>query len=111
MKVYLASLATNNYELENRVYKTLDNSLKYIYENLKVLSIESVKDCDFFDREHIKEYFTEKYFDRYINVNCNSVYGEFIKKKVKDNKYQFVFAPVNQDYFFVAELEILELLD
>ena len=111
MKVYLASLATNNYELENRVYKTLDNSLKYIYENLKVLSVTSIPDCNFFDRDFVQNYFKEEYFDRYINVTCNSVYGEFIKKKVKDNKYQFVFVPIKQDYYFVAELEILELLD
>lgn len=111
MKVYLASLATNNYELENRVYKTLGNSLKYIYDNLKEMSIESVKECDFFDRDFVQNYFKEEYFDRYINVNCKSVYGEFIKKKVRDNKYQFVFSPINKDYFFVCELEMLELLD
>ena len=111
MKVYLASLATNNYELENRVYKTLGNSLKYIYDNLKVLSVTSIPDCNFFDRDFVQNYFKEEYFDRYINVNCKSAYGEFIKKKVRDNKYQFVFSPINQDYFFVCELEILELMD
>lgn len=111
MKIYLVSLATNNYELENRVYKSFSNSLEYIYESLKSLSIESVKECDFFDRDFVQNYFKEEYFDRYINVNCKSVYGEFIKNKVRDNKYQFVFSPINQDNFFVCELEILELMD
>jgi hypothetical protein len=110
MKVYLASLATNNYELENRVYKNFNHSIEYIYENLKSLSIESIKDSDFFDRDYIQKYFTKEYFDNFKNVVCKSVYGEFFIKKIKSNKYQFVFSPVNQDYFFVCELEILELL-
>lgn len=111
MKIYLASLSTNNYELENRVYKTLGNSLKYIYDNLKVLSVTSIPDCDFFDRDYIQKYFTKEYFDNFKNVVCKSVYGEFFIKKVKSNKYQFVSSPVNQDYFFVCELEILDLFD
>ena len=113
MKVYLASLATNNYELENAVYKTFQHSLGYIYYNLKALSLslESLKDCDFFDRDYVQKYFTKEYFDNFKNVVCKSVYGEFCIKKVKSNKYQFVFSPVSQDYFFVCELEILDLFD
>jgi hypothetical protein len=111
MKVYLSSLATNNYELENRVYKSFDSSLKYIYDNLKVLSVESVKDCDFFDRDYVQKYFTEEYYEKFNRVNCKSTFGEFAIKKIRDNKYQFIFAPVNQNYFFVCELEVLELFD
>ena len=111
MKVYLASLSTNNYELENRAYKTFTNSLKYIYDNLKSLSIELEKDCDFFDREYILECFTEEYFEDFTNVNCRSIFGEFTVRKAKSNKYQFVFKPSNKDWFFVCELEILDLLD
>jgi hypothetical protein len=111
MKVYVVSLATNNCELENRVYKSLCNSLKYIYDNLKSLSIESINDCDFFDKDFVQNYFKEEYFERYIKINSKSIYGNFTKNKVRDNKYQFVFSPVNKDYFFVAELEILDLLD
>lgn len=111
MKVYLASLATNNYELDNKVYKTLSNTLKYIYDNFKSLSVESVKDCDVFDRDYVKEYFTEEYFNKFNSVVQKTSYYEFIIKKAKSNKYQFVFAPTNQDYFFVCELEELELLD
>ena len=69
MKVYLASLATNNYEIENRVYKTLGNSLKYIYDNLKVLSVTSIPDCDFFDREYVQKYFTEEYYESFNKIN------------------------------------------
>lgn len=113
MKVYLASLATNNYELENAVYKTFQHALGYIYYHLKAmsLSLESLKDCDFFDRDYIQKYFTKEYFDNFKNVVCKSEYGEFFIKKEKNNKYQFVFSPVNQDYFFVCELEILDLFD
>lgn len=111
MKVYLASLATDKYELENRVYKNFSNSLEYIYDSLKSLSEEDNKECDFFNREHIKECFTENYFNKFERINCNSIYGEFIIKQIKPNKYQFVFVPIYQDYFFVSELEILELLD
>ena len=111
MKVYLASLATNNHELENRVYKTLGNSLKFIYDNLKALTVMSIPDCDFFDREYVQKYFTEEYYESFNKVNSNSTYGEFVINKVKDNKYQFVFVPIKQDYYFVCELEMLELLD
>ena len=116
MKVYVVSLATNNCELENRVYKSLYNSLKYIYDSLKSLSIESINDCDFFDRDYVQKYFKEEYFNQFNMVNCKSVYGEFIVKKTRANKYQFIFKsgifnPTNQDYFFVCELEILDLLD
>ena len=105
MKVYLASLSTNNYELENKLYKTLPNSLKYIYDNLKSLSIELEKDCDFFDREYVQKCFTEEYFENFINMNCRSIYGEFTIKIVNRNKYQFIFKPTNKDWFFVCELE------
>lgn len=111
MKVFLASLATNNYELENRVYKTLGNSLKFIYDNLKAMSVISIPDCDFFDREYVQKYFTEEYYESFKKVNSHSTYGEFVINKVKDNKYQFVFVPIKQDYYFVCELEMLELLD
>ena len=111
MKVYLTSLATNNYELENKIYKTFGNSLKYIYDNLKALSVESINDCDFFDREYIQKYFTEEYYENFNRVNCKSSYGEFVIQKKSSNKYQFIFIPINQECFFVCELETLELLD
>ena len=68
MKVYVVSLATNNCELENRVYKSLYNSLKYIYDSLKSLSIESINDCDFFDKDFVQNYFKEEYFERYVRL-------------------------------------------
>lgn len=111
MKVYLVSLSTNHFELENKIYKTFQHSLGYIYYNLKTWSVESIKDCDFFDRDYIQKYFTKEYFDNFENVVCKSLNIEFFIKKVRSNKYQFVFNPLNQDYFFVCELEILELLD
>ena len=111
MLIYLVSAATNNCELENKLYKTFNNSLGYIYNRLQSISLELEKDCDFFDRDYIQNYFTEEYFKRFNNVNCRSVYGEFIIKKINNNKYQFVFIPVNNDEFFVYELETLELLD
>ncbi len=111
MKIYLASLSTNHFELENKAFKTFGSSLKYIYDNFKTLSVESVKDCDFFDREYVQKYFSEEYFNKFNKVNCKSTYGEFVIQKKSSKKYQFVFKHINQDYFFVGELETLELLD
>jgi hypothetical protein len=112
MICYLTSISTNEYEIENRIYKTFNSSLNYIYENLKSLTKEVMPECDFFDRDYIKEYFTD---DKILStvVNCRTKEGEFAVNKVKDNKYMFLFQPSNQDdlFFFVCELEILELLE
>ena len=78
---------------------------------MKSLTAETIPDSDFFDREYIQKYFTEAIFT--TNVNCRSTYGEFAIRKVKNDKYQFIFKPANQDdlFFFVCELEILELME
>ena len=110
MKVYLTSI-TNNYTEFNRVYKSINNSLEYIHDFFKSMSVESDKDCDFFDREYVQEYFTEDYLTQYGNVVCKSTYGEFIIKKICGYKYQFVYIPVNEDDFVICELEVLDLLD
>ena len=110
MKVYLTSLTTNYSEF-NRVYKSINNSLEYIHDFFKSMSVESDKDCDFFDREYVHEYFTEDYLIQYRNVVCKSTYGEFVIKKLHGYKYQFVYIPVNEDDFVICELEILDLLD
>ena len=111
MKIYLASVATNESEIENRAYKDLKSALNYIYESLKSLTAEIIPDSDFFDREYIQKYFTEAMFS--TNIDCRSTYGEFAIRKVKNDKYQFIFKPANQDnlFFFVCELDILDLLD
>lgn len=111
MKIYLASIATNESEIENRAYKDLKSALNYIYESLKSITAETIHDSDFFDKEHIQKYFTETMFS--TNVNCRSPYGEFAIRKVNNDKYQFIFKPANQDdlFFFVCELDILDLLD
>lgn len=115
MNIYLTSIATNHCELGNRTYKSLDSSLKHIYNNLKALSSEYICDCAFFDREYVQEYFTEEFFSKFNGrMNCKSAYGEFYIEKISDTKYQFVFAPLLitdvQNTFIVCELEILELL-
>lgn len=115
MKVYLASIATSEYPIERKVYKSLGNSLEYIYDNLKSLSAEFIEGCDFFDRNYVQEYFTEEFFDQFNGrMNCKSAYGEFSIIKMNDSKYQFVFVPLLsiqlQNPFVVCELEILELL-
>lgn len=115
MKIYLTSIATSLQEIDTKVYETFEKSLKYIYDSLKSLVSEEVEDCDFFDRDYIQKYFTEDCFgDKFCMVNCRSSYGEFIIEKVKDDKYQFVFSPINSkriNYFIVCELQILELLN
>lgn len=117
MIVYVSSISTNEYAIERRAYKSISSSLKYIYDNLKSLSIEYIEDCDFFDRDYIKNYFTEDYFERFIAVSCKSTYGELSIKYIYDGKYQFVFAPyaeytVSHDAcFIVCELDMLELLN
>jgi hypothetical protein len=119
MKVHLASISTNEYEIENRIYIELSHSLEFIYVCLKSLTSDVIKDCDFFDREYIRNIFTKKYFIENIDCNCNincrsAQYGDFTIKKIKQNKYQFVFIPtiIKQDeHFIVCELEILDLLD
>ncbi len=115
MKIYLASIATSEYEIENRAYKNICDSLKYIYDSLKSLSAEFIEGCDFFDRKYVQEYFTEKFFTQFNGrMNCKSAYGEFSIIKMNDSKYQFVFVPLLsiqlQNPFIVCELEILELL-
>lgn len=119
MQIYLASISTDDWEIENRAYKNIGNSLEYIYNNLKGLTSDFIEECSFFDRDYVKKYFTEEYFNRFSKVNCHSIYGEFIVDKVKDSKYQFVFIPsrehlksdIRKDIFVVCELEMLELLD
>ena len=115
MKIYLASIATSEYPIERKVYKSLGNSLEYIYDNLKSLSAEFIEGCDFFDRKYVQEYFTEEFFTQFNGrMNCKSAYGEFSIIKMSDSKYQFVFVPLLsiqlQNPFIVCELEILELL-
>lgn len=125
--IYLASISTDNCEIENRVYKNIGNSLEYIYNSLKSLTSDFIEDCSFFDRDYVKRYFTEEYFNRFSKVNCHSIYGELVINEVKDSKYQlandskyqFVFIPskeylktdIRSDIFIVCELDILELLD
>jgi hypothetical protein len=118
MKIYLASIATSEYPIERKVYKSLGNSLKYIYDNLKSLSMKCIDGCDFFDRDYVQQYFTEDFFTQFGSgskkMNCNSTYGEFFIEKMSDSKYMFVFTPFIsmrlQNPFIVCELEILELL-
>ena len=117
--IYLASISTDNFEIENRAYKSISNALEYIYNNLKALTSDFIEDCSFFDRDYVKNYFTEEYFNRFSKVNCHSIYGELKVDKVKDRKYQFVFIPSKEylksdircDIFIVCELEMLKLLD
>ena len=117
--IYLASISTDNCGIENRAYKSIGNALEYIYNSLKKLTSDIIEDCSFFDRDCVKNYFTEEYFNRFSKVNCHSIYGEFIIDKIKDSKYRFVFIPsieylkanIRCGIFFVCKLEILELLD
>lgn len=119
MQIYLASISTDDCEIESRAYKNIGNSLEYIYNSLKELTSDFIEECSFFDRDYVKNYFTEEYFNRFSKVNCHSIYGEFIVDKVKNNKFHFVFIPsrehlksdIRSDIFIVCELEILELLD
>jgi hypothetical protein len=115
MNIYLESIATSEYEIENKAYKNICDSLIYIYDSLKSLSAEFIEGCDFFDRNYVQEYFTEKFFAQFNGrMNCKSAYGEFSIIKMSDSKYQFVFVPLLsiqlQNPFIVCELEILELL-
>jgi hypothetical protein len=115
MNIYLASIATSEYEIENRAYKNICDSLLYIYDSLKSLSSEIIKGCDFFDRKYVREYFTEEFFAQFNGrMNCKSACGEFSIIKMSNSKYQFVFVPLLsmqlQNPFIVCELEILELL-
>ena len=119
MQIYLASISTDNCEIENRAYKSIGNALEYIYNNLKALTSDFIEDCSFFDRDYVKNYFTEEFFNRFSRVNCHSIYGELVINEVKDSKYQFVFihskeylkSDIRFDNFIVCELEYLELLD
>lgn len=118
MDIYLASISTNLYEIDKKAYKNIDNSLKYIYNNLKKLTTEYIEGCNFFDRDYVQNFFTKEFYEQYVNVNCRNEYGEFTIKKVEENKYQFVFVPYNiilnqtspDERFIVCELEILDLL-
>ena len=117
--IYLASISTDNCEIENRAYKSIGKALEYIYNSLKKLTSDIIEDCSFFDRDCVKNYFTEEYFNRFSKVNCHSIYGELVINEIKDNKYQFVFIPSKEylkddircDIFSVCELEMLVLLD
>jgi hypothetical protein len=99
MKVYLASISTSLQEIDTKVYETFEKSLKYIYDSLKSLVSEEFEDCDFFDRDYIQKYFTEYFL--WINF-VELIVGHHMEnlllksiEKVKDDKYQFVFSPVN----------------
>ena len=118
--IYLVEIATNNCEKdsENRAYKSLGSALECIYDNLRYFPLDEYEDgCDLFDRDYVKNYFTEEFFNRFSRVNCHSTYGELVINEIKDSKYQFVFLPAGvptsqqDDFFIVCELEILELLD
>ena len=120
--IYLVEIATNNCEKdsENRAYKSLGSALECIYDNLRHFPLDEYEDgCDLFDRDYVKNYFTEEFFNRFSRVNCHSTYGELVINEIKDNKYQFVFIPSKEylktdirfDNFIVCELEYLELLD
>ena len=119
MQIYLASISTDDCGIENRAYKSIGNALEYIYNSLKDLTSDIIEDCSFFDRDCVKNYFTEEYFNRFSKVNCHSIYGGFIIDKIKDSKYQFVFIPsieylkanIRCDIFFICKLEMLDLLD
>lgn len=112
MNIYLASISTNLYEIDKKAYKNIDNTLKYIYNNLKKLTTEYIEGCNFFDRDYVKKCFTEEFFKQNTRVICRSEFGEFIVEKVKNSKYQYIFAPIHTyDTFIVCELEMLELLD
>ena len=119
MQIYLASISTDDCGIENRAYKSIGNALEYIYNSLKDLTSDIIEDCSFFDRDCVKNYFTEEFFNRFSRVNCHSIYGELVINEVKDSKYQFVFIPskeylksdIRYDNFIVCELEMLELLD
>lgn len=115
--IYLASISTDNCGIENRAYKSIGNALEYIYNSLKKLTSDIIEDCSFFDRDYVKNYFTEEFFNRFSRVNCHSTYGELVINEIKENKYQFVFLPAGvptsqqDDFFIVCELEMLDLLD
>ena len=68
MKIYLASIATSEYEIENRAYKNICDSLMYIYDSLKSLSAEFIEGCEFFDRKYVQEYFTEEFFTQFNGI-------------------------------------------
>ena len=120
--IYLASISTDSCEIENRAYKSIDKALEYIYDRLKALSkdiIDDEKCFDFFDREYIKSYFSEEFFNQFKKIWSRTEFGEFIIESPRSNKYIFIFNPnfnVLKSYqphyiFIVCELEMLELLD
>lgn len=119
MYVYLATRSDSKYFDETKVYKTIGNSLKYIYENLKLYSKDYIENCDFFDRDYIHEYFTEEFIKQFNGrINCKSEFGEFYIEKINENKYKFLFisflsfqSKLEQNPFCICELEILDLLD
>ena len=120
--IYLVEIATNNCEKdsENRAYKSLGSALECIYDNLRYFPLDEYEDgCDFFDRDYIKSYFSEEFFNQFNKVWSRTEFGEFIIERPKINKYRFLFDPnfkvlksTQPHYIFiVCELEILELLD
>jgi hypothetical protein len=119
MKIYFASMESSVHEQEHRVYGTIDNALKYIYESMKSLSLEVMENCDFFDTEHIRECFTEEYIKDFSGrINARNSNGEFSMSKAFD-KYQYIYIPSDNllksdhmsNILIVCELEVLELLD
>lgn len=122
--IYLASISTDNCEIENRAYKSIGNALDYIYDSLKALAKDAIDDekCfDFFDRDYIKSYFSEEFLNQFNKICSRTEFGEFIIERPKSNKYRFIFAPnfnvlksPQPNYIFVfivCEMEMLELLD
>ena len=119
MKIYFASMESSVHEQEHRVYGTIDNALKYIYESMKSLSLEVAENSEFFDAEHIRECFTEEYIKYFSGrINTRNRYGEFSLSKAFD-KYQYIYIPSDNilksdqmsNILIVCELEVLELLD
>jgi hypothetical protein len=119
MKIYFASMESSVHEQEHRVYRTIDNALKYIYESMKSLSLEVTENSGFFDTENIREYFTEEYIKDFSGrINARNIYGEFSMSKAFD-KYQYIYIPSDNllksehmsNILIVCELEVLELLD
>ena len=122
MCVYLATISDSEYFDETKVYKNIGNSLKYIYENLKLISTKYIENCNFFDRDYIQEYFTEEFIKQFNGrINCKSEFGEFFIENINENKYKFFFvcfqsfetyqSKREQNPFCICELEILDLLD
>ena len=42
MQIYLASISTDNCEIENRAYKNIGKALEYIYNSLRAILPKSI---------------------------------------------------------------------